>query len=222
MTSVPIVSVRGEANIEVEPEIAVVSISVVARGPDYRQTLALLSRRSQAVHDIVAGFASGIAKFETAGLHVYPELTDSKSERVRRYAGQTTTSVTVEDFAVLSDLILQIRTVELAQINGPWWQLRPSSEAYRAARLAAAKDAVQRAKEYAEAFGVQITGLVEVADLGMSGANSVMAKAVGLSFAGGGREDAMALDLQPARQQVTGQVEARFTLSQPEISTLLG
>jgi uncharacterized protein YggE len=220
MSSVPIVSVRGEATIEVDPEIAVVSIGVVARGPDYQQTLDLLSQRSRAVTEIVSGFSSGIAKSETAGLHVCPELSNSKSERVRRYSGQTTTSVTVDDFDVLSDLIMRTSSIDLVQINGPWWQLRPDSEAYRTARLAAARDAVVRAKEYADAFGVQITGLVEIADQGLSGSHPVMAKAVGLSFSA--RDEAQAFDLQPARQQVTGQVEARFTVTQPDIAIQFG
>jgi uncharacterized protein YggE len=218
MTTVPIVSVRGEVTIEADPELAVVSIGVVARGPDYRQTLDLLSQRSRAVVDIVARYTIGIEKSETTGLHVYPELTDSKTERVRRYAGQATTSVTVNDFAVLSELIVATRDVELVQINGPWWQLRPNSEVYRTARLAAAKDAVVRAREYAEAFGVQLTGLLEIADQGMSGSHPIMAKGIGLSFAGAEVHDGASLDLQPARQQVTGQVEARFTITQPDLA----
>jgi uncharacterized protein YggE len=222
MTSVPIVSVRGEATIEVDPEVAVVSVGVVARGPDYQQTLDLLSQRSRAVTEIISGFASGIAKSETTGLHVYPELSDSKSERVRRYSGQTTTTVTVDDFAVLSELIVRTSGIELVQISGPWWQLRPTSEAYRAARLAAAKDAVVRAREYADAFGVQITGLFEIADQGMSGSNPVMAKFAARSVSAGMQDSATSFDLQPARQQVTGQVEARFTITQPDLATHFG
>jgi uncharacterized protein YggE len=222
MTSVPIVSVRGEATIEVDPEIAVVSIGVLARGPDYQQTLDLLSKRSRAITEIIGGFPSGIAKCETTGLHVFPELSDSKSERVRRYSGQTTTTVTLDDFAVLSDLIVRASAIELVQINGPWWQLRPTSEAYRTARLAAARDAVARAREYADAFGVQVTGLLEIADLGMSGSNPVMAKFAARSLAGGTPDVATSFDLQPARQQVSGQVEARFTITQPDIATHFG
>ena len=56
---------------------------------------------------------------------------------------------------------------DMVSVAGPEWQLRPDSPVYRAARLAAAKDATQRAGEYAEAFGGRVTGLVEAADTGM-------------------------------------------------------
>ena len=54
----------------------------------------------------------------------------------------------------------------MVTVTGPDWRLRPDSPVYRAARLAAAKDATQRAGEYAEAFGGRISGLVEAADSG--------------------------------------------------------
>ena len=48
-----------------------------------------------------------------------------------------------------------------------WWALRPDSPVYRDARLAAARDAMVRAREYAEAFGGSIAGLIEAADAGL-------------------------------------------------------
>jgi uncharacterized protein YggE len=44
------------------------------------------------------------------------------------------------------------------------WALRPDSPFYRDARLAAARDAKVRAREYAEASGGTIAGLIEAAD----------------------------------------------------------
>src|SRR5260370_7159817 len=58
----------------------------------------------------------------------------------------------------------------MVAVTGPGWPLRPGSQVYREVRLAAARDATQRAREYAEAFGGRVTGLVEAADTGLLGA----------------------------------------------------
>jgi uncharacterized protein YggE len=56
---------------------------------------------------------------------------------------------------------------DLVSVAGPWWALRPDRPVYRDARLAAARDAMVRAREYAEAFGGGIAGLIEAADAGL-------------------------------------------------------
>src|SRR5258708_31699929 len=58
----------------------------------------------------------------------------------------------------------------MVAVTGPAWRLRPGSQVYRQVRLAAARDATQRAREYAEAFGGRVTALVEAADTGLLGA----------------------------------------------------
>jgi uncharacterized protein YggE len=107
---------------------------------------------------------------------------------------------------------------ELVSVNGPWWNLRPDSPVHRQARLAAARDAMQRAKEYAEAFGGRITGLVEAADAGLlatqqeRGAHTFRAMSAAASSSAGPDE----LSFEPAKQTVRAQVEARFTMTPPE------
>ena len=107
---------------------------------------------------------------------------------------------------------------------GPEWQLRPDSPVRRAARLAAARDAILRAREYAEAFGGTITGLVEAADTGLLGGSPQEATFVAssgrvMSSRGGpGEEGFLQFDFEPASQRVTAQVEARFTMTAPSLA----
>ena len=105
------------------------------------------------------------------------------------------------------------------EVSGPYWRLRPDSGAVEEARLAAVRDAVRRARQYAAAFGAELTALVEVSDTGLGGG--------GLRVAGA--MDSMArfesephLDLVPARQTVHGAVEVRFTMSQPDQEVFRG
>jgi uncharacterized protein len=221
MTISPTVSVHGQSTIRAEPELATLTISIDAQASGRQETLDLLSRRTKAVADLVARHRAGIERVETSRLHVYPELDGKKTEKVRRYIGRATTTLLVHDFAVISDLVVGCGGIDLVTVDGPWWQLRPDSDVYRRARLAAAGDALERARDYAAAFGAELVGLVEIADHGMSHSESAGVRAPGWvhqSMARAVAEDT-SFDLEPGQQEVTGQVEARFLLTQPDLST---
>jgi uncharacterized protein len=66
--------------------------------------------------------------------------------------------ITVRDFTVVGELVASLSDEDLVTVAGPWWALRPDSPVYRDARLAAARDAMVRAREYADAFGGGIAG----------------------------------------------------------------
>ena len=139
------------------------------------------------------------------------------------YAGQASARVTVRDLSVLGELVARLAELELVTVAGPWWSLRPDSPVYREARVAAAKDATRRAGEYAAAFGGRLGELIEAADTGLlTSQGSQRAPVPGLSrtFAaapvrGGPVDEAPSLDLEPVRQSVTAQVDARFTMVPP-------
>lgn len=211
---------RGEAVIEAEPELATVNITVEAQGADRQTAMDLLTERAHAVSSLVRQFKHGIEKSETSRLHVYPDLDRKKTEKVRRYVGQTATSVTVHDFTVLSDLVVAASAIHLASVDGPWWQLRATSAVYRNARIAAAGDALARARDYAQAYNAQVLGLIEIADEGMSQEQPrpMTTGWMGQSRASGLEHVVEAFDLAPARQQVTGRLEARFSLTQPDLT----
>ncbi len=221
MDSQPVISVRGEAQLEVEPEIALVGVTVMAQDKDRRHALELLAGRTRAVADLIKGYGEAVEKLESGPARVHPVFKDGKGrERVAGYVARAGFSVTVSDFAVLGELVPGLASEEMVTVTGPVWRLRPRSQVYRQARLSAARDATQRAREYAEAFGGRVTGLVEAADAGLLGA----AREAGpVSFhasarLAGGIEEAELpeFDFEPARQTVHAEVEARFTMTAPQ------
>jgi uncharacterized protein YggE len=146
---------------------------------------------------------------------------DRPRERITGYTAHGGLEVTVRDFTVLGDLVIQAARSGLTEVSGPWWALRPDSPVHREARLAAAADALRRARDYAAAFGGQVTGLIEVADQGMLVEPQVrrpMVHGVAVGRAAFAEGEAPALDLEPARQIVRGQVQARFTMTQPDLA----
>jgi uncharacterized protein YggE len=218
MPDAPIVAVRGETHLEVDPEIATITATVSARSADRERTLRLLGERNDALRALVDGFAAAVERRESAGVSVRPEYGRSSAERVKGYVGQATTTIVVRDFTVLGDLFLALAGQEATEVYGPWWGLRPDSPAYQQARRAALGDAIDRARDYAQALGVDLVALVELADSGLGRSEPVprMFAADAVRSVSGAPE----LNLDPERQRVYASVEARFTTTAPDVAKL--
>jgi hypothetical protein len=225
MSSQPLISVKGEATLEVDPEIAVVNITVMARDKDRHAAMDRLATRNEHILALVKALGPAVEKVESGPASIWPEFKDARArEHVAGYVGQAGVTVTIGDFSALGELVPRLAGEELVTVTGPWWRLRPGSPVARQARLSAARDAMARAAEYAEAFGGRITGLVEAADPGLMGdgpgpgrpGRPIRAAAfAAASPEPGGTE----FTFEPVRQTVHAEVDARFTMTPPEFSS---
>ncbi|MFF8912476.1 SIMPL domain-containing protein [Streptomyces sp. NPDC015032] len=220
----PRVAVRGEARLEVDPETAHISITVSARGKDRRAALEDLTRRNSRVLELARSYGPAIEKLETGALSITPELTKhGRDEKIRAYHGRVHVTAVLNDFTALGEFTTRIADLDMTSINGPWWSLRPDSPAHANARRQAVREAVQRAREYADALGAHLTALVELADIGAENTTPAPARPGGIrsrgAYGGAATESSSApdLDLEPQRQTVYAQVNARFTMSPPKL-----
>ncbi|MGN9760305.1 SIMPL domain-containing protein [Streptomyces sp. SD31] len=219
----PRIAVRGEARLEVDPEIARIGITVASRGKDRRAALDDLTRRNTTVLDLVKTYGDAVERLETGAFSISPELKDKgRGERVHAYHGRVHITAVLTDFTALGELTTRLADLDLTRVDGPYWALRPDSPAHRQARQQAVREAVQRAREYAEALGTSLAALVELADIGAENAPPPYPQAPGSrmrSLAYGAAEDTAAapLDLEPQRQHVYAQVNARFTMTPPRL-----
>jgi uncharacterized protein len=218
----PLLSVRGEVTLEVPPEIVELMITHGVRDPKRERALELLSKRSEQCLALLKSYGDAVEKIETSGVAVHPELgLFSRKEKVRAYRGQVRVKVTIRGFEVLGDLIARASDQDMTALEGPWWKLRHDSPVHRQVRQQAARDAVVRAREYAEAVGARLLGLVELADEGLAteapaprghAAPAAVALARGRAMASAPAP----IDIEPQAQVVRARVEARFTISMPE------
>jgi uncharacterized protein len=228
MAEQPVLAVRGEAVLEVEPDIARIEMSVAAVDGDRAQTLRLLTERADAVAKVLDGFPDVIEKTETSAIRVSPQLAArAEPDRSPGYHGAVYHVITVTGFDRLGELIAQLAGQELAQVGGPWWELRPGSPAYRRVRVAAVRDAVRRARDYAAALGSELVGLTELADARLLSDSRGQAEALTPSKAGLPHRvrapvpaDQFSVGLVPARQVLRATVEARFTIREPDLATV--
>ncbi|MFE2301334.1 SIMPL domain-containing protein [Streptomyces sp. NPDC059445] len=219
----PRIAVRGEAHLEVDPELARITITVTARGKDRRQTLTDLTHRNARALDLVKTHGDAVEHLETSALTITPELgRHSRGERTRTHHGLVHITAQLNDFTALGELTTALADLDLTRVDGPWWTLRPDSPAHRAARRQAVHEAVQRAREYAEALDTTLTALVELADTGTDDTHPRVPQATrALSRAAYGaaptEDEPAPLDLEPQRQHVHAQVVARFTMAPPRL-----
>jgi uncharacterized protein YggE len=207
----PLVTVRGEAQREVAPDVATFSFSANSAADSAEGVRAELAVASGQIAGLLEQHAAAIERSGTSALYVSPVYSRRGGTRITGYTGSFTTTVVVADFDALSPVVLTLSAVPNGSLNGPWWSLRPDNPAYREVRLDAIADARRRADDYAAAVGGTVADLVEISDLEQAFA------------AGGGPMRAFALDkgapedagfeFEPVSQTVSGQVTVRYTLS---------
>ncbi|MGX1850932.1 SIMPL domain-containing protein [Streptomyces sp. NPDC055299] len=216
----PRLAVRGEARLEVDPEIARIAVTVSARGTDRSAALTDLTRRNEQALTLIKTYGDAIENLETGTFSLTPQLPErGRHERIRAYHGRVTHTATLNDFTTLGELTTRLADLDLTRVDGPWWALRPDSPAHRAARTQAVHEAVQRAREYAEAVGARLDALLEIADLGADNAAPTAGPALRSApgYGAPAQEAAPALDLEPQRQTVHASVNARLTMTRPAL-----
>ncbi|HLK44008.1 MAG TPA: SIMPL domain-containing protein [Thermoleophilia bacterium] len=219
-----VISVRGEATLVVDPEIADIFISFFAQARDRREAFERLVKRNDEVLSLVRSYGDAIEHFASGGLSVVPELRRGRDEKIRSYRGSAQVNATVADFSVLGELIARLSELETVTLNGPFWRLRQTSPVYRDARTQAVSEALARARDYAAAIGCRVVGLIELSDTGMSAPMMRAARprmvpmAAPTGGAAPGAPEPPMLDLEPQQQTVHANVEARFHATQPDLA----
>jgi uncharacterized protein YggE len=213
MAGEPVISVRGEAFLEADPEVAAVTVTVMAQDKEARRATRLLSERTARIAGVIKGYGDNVEDLRSHPVHLSVELKEGKPrERIAGYTATGGFSVKISDFSVVGELVARLGGDEMVSVAGPDWLLRPASPVYRQARVAAAQDALARARDYAGALGGKVTGLVQVADTGML---TDQGHRQPLMAARAAARDAAAFDFEPATQVVHAQIEARFTMTPP-------
>jgi uncharacterized protein YggE len=209
----PQVVVRGEAVLVVDPEIAELGVTVTGSARDRQSALERCRARQDDVTAVVTAAGEAVETVETTGLSVHPEVRDRRGDGDQ--VASVHTRLTVGRLDEVGDLVVALGRLDDVAVSGPWWRLRPDSPAIEQARLAAVRDAVHRARQYAAAFGAQLTALLEVSDIGLSGGGGLRVASAVAEMAPFG-DGELRLDVAPARQEVHGAVEVRFAMSAPD------
>jgi len=175
--AIPTVTVRGDASIRVEPDEALlwVTLSALEKAPG--PALADVSARSK---DLVALLDElGVAKADrsTTGVTVTEHWDHNYKTGERRFLGHRASagvSVRLADPEVIGQLIAQATQKLAAKIDGPDWQVRPDNPAWLEAAKQAAADGRRKARAYAKGVDARLGRLLRLTE-------------PGIGYGGGGR-----------------------------------
>ncbi|MGO7152724.1 SIMPL domain-containing protein [Rhizobium leguminosarum] len=165
----PVISVTGDGESSVAPDMAIVNLAVVKQAKTAREAL---DENNKAMNDVLAALKSGgIAErdLQTSGFSIqpqynYPQPVDGQQQPPQLIGYQTINSVTVRlrDLAKLGAVIDQSVTLGINQGGDIQFTNDKPDAAIEEARKAAVADAVKRAKTLSEAAGVKLGRILEI------------------------------------------------------------
>jgi uncharacterized protein len=206
MTESPRVVVRGEAVAEVLPDAADLVVTIEVRDRRRDRALAALGGRQQELTALLDGHRDGLGAVATDAVSVFPDAPEGT--RGGGSVATVTTRVQVSDVAAAGRLAVAVAGLADTSLYGPHWRISRGHPVHDEVRADAVADALARARGYAAALGVGLTGLVELRDAGSGGGGRLATASLAMA--------APELELQPGPIDVHGSVEMTFTMSPPD------
>jgi uncharacterized protein YggE len=166
----PRISVTGEGEASVSPDMAILTLSVMREAETAR---AALDANNEAMGKVIAAMKEeGVeAKdLQTAGLainpqYVYPDgKSDQKEPRITGYQVTNTLTVRVRDIAKVGSLLDRSVTLGVNQGGGIAFTNDDPVKALEEARREAVADAMAKAKTLAEAAGVELGKVRQISE----------------------------------------------------------
>ncbi|MBB4477490.1 SIMPL domain-containing protein [Rhizobium etli] len=164
-----VISVTGDGESSMAPDMAVVTLSVVKQAKTAREAL---DENNKAMKDVLGALKSGgIAErdLQTSGFSIqpqynYPQPVDGQQQQPQLIGYQTINSITVRlrDLAKLGQVIDQSVTLGINQGGEIQFTNDKPEAAIEEARKNAVAEAAKKAKTLSEAAGVKLGRIIEI------------------------------------------------------------
>lgn len=216
------ISVRGEARQVVPPDFTVIAAVISIREIERQDALDRAGRAQTAVLDALrerGGTPLTVQSIDaplTWATQTFSAQRDEEwdERKARRNVGwrvHVPVSVTLRDLSRVDDLVAALAAIDDLNVYHVQWQVDARNPSWPLVRAAAIEDAIAKARDYAAALRGSITALVHVADEGLLGGQDSQGRfAARAHSAGGVAEFSSAPGLDPAPQEISAVVEARF------------
>jgi uncharacterized protein len=221
-----VISVSGQAQHVVAPDLGTVQTSISAQGPDKQAVLDQVTTAHAAALDGLRSLGGVVLTVSSTDAPL-TWSTRSFSARVHYdhdyqtgqphpagWAAFVPVSVVLRDLSRLADLTRLLASLPDLEVSYVSWSVDPRNPAWPVVRAAAIRDAIAKARDYAAALGGQVTALLHVADAGLLGSGVDNMRALrheGHAFAMAGSADGGdAPTLDPVPQEISAVIEARF------------
>ncbi|GAB6857303.1 SIMPL domain-containing protein [Microbacterium xylanilyticum] len=211
-----VITVRGEHQVRIAPESAVVTLSVALDGPDRESVIARTLALAEPIREALATRQTGgaVESWSSRRLAVRSERPWSNDGTRLDLVHHASVDfrATFLDFADLSSWVADVSAEEGVCVDGTQWTLTPETRTRVEQEVAAeaVRVAVQRASAYAAALGLDSVEPIEIADAGLISDFSATDAAPKAMRAFGAAPAPSGLDLHGDDITVSATVEARF------------
>lgn len=168
----PQITVTGSGEVQVSPDMAVLDLGAQLRGDTAADVMAEAATTTQSLLDALeaAGIPAADIQTRRAGLRpVFEQRPDADSAPVPvAFEADSMLTVKVRDLSVLSAIYGAASEAGATRFDGLRFELSDPAEALADARGAAIADARLRAETFAEAAGLSLGSVLQIAEPGSS------------------------------------------------------
>ncbi len=156
------ISVSGQGQIAVAPDMATVTFGVESGGTDLVATQGDNATRTQATIDKLKGLGIDAKDLQTTGYNVQPQY--DKDQKLTGYRITNTVRATVRDLAKLGATIDAAVGAGANRVYGIGFDVANKADALKGARGAAVADARQKAELYAQLTNTTLGGVLTLSE----------------------------------------------------------
>ncbi len=156
------ISVSGQGQIAVAPDMATITFGVESSGTDLVATQGDNATRTQATIDKLKGLGLDAKDLQTTGYNVQPQY--DKDQRLTGYRITNTVRATVRDLAKLGATIDAAVGAGANRVYGIGFDVANKADALKGARGAAVADARQKAELYAQLTNTTLGGVLTLSE----------------------------------------------------------
>ncbi|APX11879.1 SIMPL domain-containing protein [Tateyamaria omphalii] len=165
-TDAPVLSVTGEGQVAVAPDMAVISLGVVHVDETAGAAMAQVSSDATALINALSERGVAVRDVQTSQLSVGPVWSayDSNERRITGFEARNTVRVRVRDLAALGGILDEVLALGANTFNGLSFELQDPSAAEAEARAAAVGEAMQKADELSGAAGLTLGAVLSLSE----------------------------------------------------------
>lgn len=165
-----LLAVNASATTRTAPDLAIVTLGVVARGATAREAQQAQAARMNAVMEAVRRAGVEDAEVQTVGYGLEPVYAYPRggAPRITSYQSRNTVAIRVRNLDAISALIDATVADGANELQGIQFTFQDEEASLDAARAQAVQTARARAERYAEAAGMRVARLVSIVEPGAS------------------------------------------------------
>lgn len=167
----PTLTVTGQGQISVVPDMAVISMGVVHVADTARDAMAQVSTDAQALLDVLADAGVEDRDVQTAQLRVNPVRSNGAStpRGITGFEAQTRVSARLRDLERVGTVLDRVLEAGGNTFGGLQFEVQDPATAEAEARAAAVRDAMEKAAQLSAAAGLTLGPILLIKEGGISG-----------------------------------------------------